>query len=34
MLVDEVGNLRVVTSAGLIAAGFPGTFQNVAPSGT
>ncbi len=33
-LVDAVGNVRVITSSQLIAAGFPGTFQNVAPTGT
>ena len=33
-LVDEVGNVEVVTPAELAAAGFPSTFQNVAPSGT
>jgi hypothetical protein len=32
-LVDEVGNVEVVTPAELAAAGFPSTFQNVAPSG-
>jgi Ca2+-binding RTX toxin-like protein len=33
-LVDVAGNELVVTSAELIAAGFPGSFDNVAPSGT
>lgn len=33
-LVDAVGNVEVVTPAELAAAGFPSTFQNVAPSGT
>ncbi len=33
-LVDAVGNVEVVTAAELAAAGFPSTFQNVAPSGT
>ena len=33
-LVDAVGNREVVTTAELAAAGFPSTFQNVAPSGT
>jgi hypothetical protein len=32
-LVDKVGNVEVVTSAELAAAGFPATFENLAPGG-
>lgn len=33
-LVDAAGNARTVTSADLIAAGYPGTFENVPPDST
>ncbi len=33
-LVDSAGNVELLTSADLIAAGYPGTFENVPPDST
>jgi len=33
-LVDTAGNAETLTSADLIAAGYPGTFENVPQGGT